>query len=1014
MQTAHRISSFSLLRLFTILILIVLSACGGSGGGASDGPSAPTLSTIEVTSASPSIAAGTTVRLAATAIYSDNSHQDVTSQVAWASANTAVATVSPSTGLVTAIAPGAVSLSATLNGKSGTTVLTVTAATVTGIAVTPSISTLPAGTTTQFSAIGTFSDGTTHDLGAAVRWRTSDVTRVKVDTSGLATAMAPGGASVMAKCQNASLCGSLSSTATLNVTAASLVSIAVTPTTSAVALGAVQQFMATGTYSDGSTQNLSTQVNWTSTATGVASIDAQGVAMARGTGTTGITATLASVSSPAASLTAAPASLVSISISPGLASVAVGLPQQFTATGTYDDQTTQVLTNQVTWSSSNPAVATISNAAGTTGRASTLASGTAAITARIGNLSSQPVNLTVTAAKLVSIDVTPKSPSVPKGMPQQFTATGIYTDQTTQTLTAQVTWASSSPAVATISNAAGTNGQATTLGTGATSITASLGSVSSAPTTLTVTPATLLSIAVTPSSPSVPKGRTQQFTATGTYTDQSMQVLTTQVTWTSSSTSVATISNAAGTNGEATTLTTGTSAITASLGAVTSPATTLIVVPATLVSIAVTPTSPSVPKGLSQQFTAIASYTDGSTQDVTTQVSWSSSNASVASISNAPGSNGRATALASGTSSIRATQSAISSPAATMTVSAAALASIVISPGSADVVAGGTQQYTATGRYTDGSTQNITTSVNWTSDAATVATISNTPGSQGLATTLAAGSTNISATLGSVSANPTSPLTVRPGATFAIPGAATWTVPSGVTRVRIVATGGGGASSRSHGSNTSPGGHGGRVTAVLTVNSGDTFALIVGGGGQASTYSNNSYGGGGGGGASSFRAGTADQIIAGGGGGGGVIGGRGGNGGGAGTGAGEAGSGPGAASGGGAGIGGAGGTDPYGFWNGSSGGAGNGGGGGSNTYAVGGAGNGGGNGGNGGGLFGSGGGGGYGGGGGSASISGTSGWGGGGGGGSTGPSGSSYSVSTNGGNSSAAGGDGSITIEYLP
>ena len=955
------------------------------------------------------------MRLAATAIYTDNSHQDVTSQVSWTSANTAVATVSPSGGLVTAIAPGAVSLSASLNGKSGTTKLTVTAATATGIAVTPSVSTLSPGTAAQFSAIGTFSDGTTHDLSAAVLWSTSDAALAKIDASGLASAMAPGRISVTAICQNASLCGSLSSTATLNVSAATLVSIAVTPTTSTLTLGTAQQFTATGTYSDGSTQNLSRQVNWASSAPAVASIDAQGIASALGAGTTGITATLASVSSPTVSLSVAPASLVSISITPGLASVAVGLPQQFTATGIYDDQTTQVLTSQVTWSSSNPSVATISNAAGANGRASTVAAGTTAISARIGTLSSQPVNLTVTAAALVSIDVTPQSPSVPKGMPQQFTATGTYTDQTTQAITTQVTWASSSTTVATISNAAGTRGQATTLGTGSTSISASLGSVSSASTTLTVTPSTLVSIAVTPSSPSVPKGTTQQFTATGTYTDQSMQVLTTQVTWASSGTSVATISNAAGTNGQATTLSTGTSAITASLGTVASPATILTVVPATLVSIALTPTSPVVPRGLTQQFTAIGSYTDGSTQDVTTQVSWSSSNTLVASISNAPGSNGRATAQSTGTSSITAVRSAITSPAATMTVGAAALSSIVISPASANVLAGGTQQYTATGQYTDGSTQNITTSVSWTSNAATVATISNTPGSQGLATTLSGGSASISATLGGVSANPASSLTVRPGATFATPGASTWTVPSGVTRVRIVATGGGGAGALYYNFPTSSGGHGGRVTTVLTVNSGDTFALFVGGGGQIST-SSSAFGGGGGGGASSVRAGAADQIIAGGGGGGGIAGNgasKGGNGGGAGMGAGEAGSGTAAGTGGGAGIGGAAGS--YGIWHGTSGGSGNGGSGGGNDAALGGSGNGGGNGGRGANETGAGGGGGYGGGGGSANVPGAGGGsGGGGGGGSVGPSGSSYSVSTNGGSSSTAGGNGSITIEYLP
>ncbi len=57
-------------------------------------------------------------------------------------------------------------------------------------------------------------------------------------------------------------------------------------------------------------------------------------------------------------------------------------------------------------------------------------------------------------------------------------------------------------------------------------------------------PPTLNSIAVTPVNPSIPTGATQQFTATGNYSDGSTQNLTSQVTWTSSSTSVATINSA--------------------------------------------------------------------------------------------------------------------------------------------------------------------------------------------------------------------------------------------------------------------------------------------------------------------------------------------------------------------------------------------------------------------------------------------------------------------------------------
>src|SRR5262249_15781773 len=73
---------------------------------------------------------------------------------------------------------------------------------------------------------------------------------------------------------------------------------------------------------------------------------------------------------------------------------------------------------------------------------------------------------------LQSLSISPQTPSVAKGSKQQFSATGSYTDGSTQDLTTQVTWASSMTNVATISNAAGSQGLATTLAVGTTTISA--------------------------------------------------------------------------------------------------------------------------------------------------------------------------------------------------------------------------------------------------------------------------------------------------------------------------------------------------------------------------------------------------------------------------------------------------------------------------------------------------------------------------------------------------------------
>ncbi len=176
---------------------------------------------------------------------------------------------------------------------------------------------------------------------------------------------------------------------------------------------------------------------------------------------------------------------------------------------------------------------------------------------------------------LASLAVTPASSSIPLGLTVQFTARGTYSNANPQNLTASVTWSSSNTAVATIDNAAGMNGLATSKSPGTTTITATSGSVS-AFTTLTVTAAQLVSIAITPANVSIPTGTTQQYAATGTYSDNSVQDATSSATWSSSSTAVATISNATSSIGIVTSIAAGTTIITAALGNVTSSTALLV------------------------------------------------------------------------------------------------------------------------------------------------------------------------------------------------------------------------------------------------------------------------------------------------------------------------------------------------------------------------------------------------------------------------------------------------------
>src|SRR5712664_846098 len=113
---------------------------------------------------------------------------------------------------------------------------------------------------------------------------------------------------------------------------------------------------------------------------------------------------------------------------------------------------------------------------------------TVTVTATLGGTATTMVTVTPASVSLVSLAVTPSNVSIVLGTNQQFTATGTYSDGSTQNLTTSASWSSSVPAVATISNAAGSQGLASSVGTGSTTIRAVSGSVSGS-TTLTVTAA---------------------------------------------------------------------------------------------------------------------------------------------------------------------------------------------------------------------------------------------------------------------------------------------------------------------------------------------------------------------------------------------------------------------------------------------------------------------------------------------------------------------------------------------
>lgn len=156
--------------------------------------------------------------------------------------------------------------------------------TVVSIALSPTNPTAQIGGTEQFVATGTTAKGTTEDVTPGATWTSSKPEIATIGSSGLATAIAAGTTVITAKYQEGS------SQTFLTVTSATLSSITVSPVNTSIAAGATRQYTATGTYSDGTTHNITGTVTWTSNYPNVATISTTGLATGIASGTTVITA----------------------------------------------------------------------------------------------------------------------------------------------------------------------------------------------------------------------------------------------------------------------------------------------------------------------------------------------------------------------------------------------------------------------------------------------------------------------------------------------------------------------------------------------------------------------------------------------------------------------------------------------------------------------------------------------------------------------------------------------------
>ncbi len=342
-----------------------------------------------------------------------------------------------------------------------------------------------------------------------------------------------------------------------------------------------------------------------------------------------------------------------------------------------------------------------------------------------------PVTFTssFTTAPILSIEIAPAAVSTPVGFSVALTATGICADGTKVVLGADhgLVWLADNLNVATV------NPQGILIGMskGSTSVRARIFG-KEASSAVSVTDATLKSVAIHPGSLTLPRGAQGAFTVKGFFSDGSTQDVSSSATWTTTDLAggpfVTTV-----TGGTVTADATGIAKVEATVGPYTADA-ILTVVDASLTNIEVTVDSGMVAAGLGFKARAIGTYTDGSNVDLTTLVNWSSSDLCLASVGALSFAGQGFDTYTAGTVNVKASflgkEGSIS-----VEIVAPNLTGLRVESPTAQLAIGEATQLRAYAAYTNGEVE-VTGITTWSSANAEVIEVSNGYGTTGVATGL--------------------------------------------------------------------------------------------------------------------------------------------------------------------------------------------------------------------------------------------------------------------------------------
>lgn len=409
------------------------------------------VASVSVTLAPTSIAIGASAQ--AQGVAKDASGATLTGRiVVWSTNSATVATVSQA-GVVTGVTAGTATITATVEGMTGSATVTVTPVPVASVTVTPGSVTLTLTGSAPLAATARDAAGNVL-AGRTVVWSSSPASVASVSTDGVVTPVSAGTTTVSATIE-----GHVGS-ATVTITAVPVATVTVSPGTGTIVAG--QTLPLTATPKDAGGNPLSGRaVAWTTSDPTVATVSGVGTVTGFGAGTATITATSEGKSASAV-VTVTQAPVATVTVAPGASTLSVGQAAGLSAT-MRDNGGNALSGRTVVWSSNALAVASVSALGVVTG----VSAGVATITATSEGIQGT-ASVTVTAVPVATITLTPNPATLPVGQIGSFTI--VLADAVGNPLSGRtVVWSSANPSVATVT----VSGVVSGIAAGTTTITAS-------------------------------------------------------------------------------------------------------------------------------------------------------------------------------------------------------------------------------------------------------------------------------------------------------------------------------------------------------------------------------------------------------------------------------------------------------------------------------------------------------------------------------------------------------------